>query len=355
MVDRLTYDKVPKNALFIDVRSPAEYEDACIEGAINVPILDNEERAIVGTLYKQSSTDEAKQRGVEIVSKKLPEMFKRIIDIKKTYKRPLVFYCARGGYRSTAFASFLNGLGEKVFVLHDGYKGYRAFIRSEIDRYAKIKNFVVLHGNTGMGKTRILQALRKRGIDVLDFEEGANHRGSILGSVGLGKSVGLKSFESYIYHRLAEFDTDYIVVEAESKRIGKVFIPDSIHNKMGEGIHVNLSADYNFRAEILTEDYTSHKDFEKDMADGIQKLGKYIGKTRVEKYTKMLYDGEIRELAIELMKNYYDPLYEHKANTIDYELEYHIKTLDNAVDDIYNWYMDRFVEIKVEEERENDS
>ena len=338
MFEPIPYADVPKNSLFIDVRSPSEYRHATIEGAINIPIFSDDERALIGTMYKQDSTDKAKQKGVDIVSVKLPRLFQEIVQLKRDSKRPVVLFCSRGGYRSGSLASFLNGMGERVFWLKNGYKGYRNYVLEQIDIYAQEKNFIVLHGNTGIGKTRILKGLQEKGIDVLDFEEGANHRGSILGSVGLGDPTSLKQFESYIYHRLTEFTSDYIIVEAESRRIGKVFIPMAIHEKMNNGIHVNLTADYEFRADILIEDYTSHLTFEADMAEGIRYLGKYIGEKRVQGYLDMMATGDIKNLAIDLMKNYYDPLYEHKADQIEYALTHHITSIDETVRVIEQWY-----------------
>lgn len=354
MFEPIEYSNAPKNALFIDVRSPSEYEHSTIEGAINIPIFSDEERALIGTMYKQDSTDKAKQRGVDIVSVKLPRLFAEIVSLKREAKRPIVLFCARGGYRSGSLAAFLNGMGERVFLLKGGYKSYRSHVLAELERFAKEKNFIVLHGNTGIGKTRILKALKERGLDILDFEAGANHRGSILGSVGLGQPTSLKQFESYIYHRMLEFKTAYIIVEAESRRIGKVFIPNAMHNKMTKGIHINLTAGYEFRADILIEDYTSHPTFEQDMEKGIRYLGKYIGNKRVENYLKMMYDGDIQSLAIDLMKNYYDPLYEHKADQIDYALSHHIQSLDDAVDTIEAWYRSEFLPTTEDETQTRD-
>lgn len=338
MFEPIAYTQVPKNSLFIDVRSPSEYKQATIEGAINVPLFSDEERAIVGTMYKQDSTDSAKLQGVEFVAKKLPTLFTQIVKLKREKKQPLVLFCARGGYRSTSLAAFLNGMGERVFLLQNGYKGYRNHILAELDRFAQEKTFIVLHGNTGIGKTHILEALEAKGLPVLDFEAGANHRGSILGGVGLGECRSLKTFESYIYHRISEMTSDYIFVEAESRRIGKVFIPNSIHNKMQEGIHIDLSANYEFRAKVLIEDYTKHPTFEQDMENSIRYLGKYVGEKNVAHYLEMMYEGNYHDLAIELMKNYYDPLYKHKADQINYAFSHQINSVEETANTIMKWY-----------------
>lgn len=338
MFEPISYTTVPKDALFIDVRSPLEYAHSTIENAINIPLFSDEERALIGKMYKQESTDKAKLKGVEIVSKKLPTIFKQVMDLKRDSKRPLVFFCARGGYRSSSIAMFLNSMGERVFLLAGGYKAYRSHVISELERLTKEKNFIVLHGNTGIGKTRLLKALKESGLDILDFEQGANHRGSILGGVGLGEGSSLKAFESYIYHRLIESNAPYIFVEAESRRIGRVFIPIPLHEKMQNGLHINLTADYDFRAEILIDDYTNHPTFEKDMEKAIRYLGKYVGEKKVAEYLEMVTKKQFKPLAVELMKNYYDPMYEHKANKISYVLEHHIDSIDETIYAIKNWY-----------------
>lgn len=344
----VSYDNIPKKSVFIDVRSPSEYNESTIVGAINIPIFSDEERALIGTMYKQDSIENAKLKGVEIVAAKLPALFKQIVDIRRK-ENAVVLFCARGGYRSSSLAAFLSGMGEKVFLLKGGYKEYRRHVISELDLYAKKKSFIVLHGNTGIGKTRILKELKKRGIDILDFEGFANHRGSVLGGVGLGNSTSLKQFESYIFHHFEHCDNEYFIVEAESRRIGNVFIPKSIHDKMKEGIHINLTADYDFRAEILLEDYTSHPTFKLDMEKSIRYLTKYIGEAKVESYLTMMTENKLHELAVELMKNYYDPLYEHKANTIDYTFEHHIETLEETVDTIANWYRKEILKVDDED------
>lgn len=344
----VAYTNTPKNSVFIDVRSPSEYNESTIEGAINIPIFSDEERALIGTMYKHDSIENAKLKGVEIVAAKLPRLFKEIMDIRKK-ENAVVLFCARGGYRSSSLSAFMSGMGERVFLLKGGYKEYRRHVMASLDDYADKKSFIVLHGNTGIGKTRILKALKERGMDILDYEEGANHRGSILGGVGLGESKSLKQFESYIFHKFEECDNDYFFVEAESRRIGKVFIPKPLHDKMKNGIHINLTADYDFRAEILIKDYTSHPTFKHDMEKAIRYLGKYVGEKKVESYLKMMHEDQLHDLAVELMINYYDPLYEHKANVIDYEFVHHIQSVDETADAIVNWYNKSILKLSEEE------
>ena len=183
--------------ILIDVRSPSEFASETIPGAINIPIFDDEERKSVGTTYVQQSTDEAKKMGMIAASKKLPAIYEQISELDEKYDK-LILFCARGGFRSSSLVSLFMTVGVNVFKLDKGYKGYRGFINENLPKVIDGVKFVVLYGNTGTGKTDILKFLEEKGQDVLDLETCANHRGSTLGSVGLGNQSSQKMFESLI-------------------------------------------------------------------------------------------------------------------------------------------------------------
>ena len=185
----IEYDDLDEDYILVDVRSPGEYLEYTIPNAINIPILDNEERKAVGTVYRQESVEAAKKLGVKIVSSKLPEIYEKILDLKKTNKN-IVLFCERGGLRSTTLFELFNSMGVGLKKLNGGYKGYRNLVNKLLPEINSQKTYLVLHGFTGTGKTDILKALTKKGYDVLDLEGKANHRGSILGKVGLDKEIG---------------------------------------------------------------------------------------------------------------------------------------------------------------------
>ena len=151
--------------VFIDLRSPSEYMEGTIPGAINVPLFNDDERAEIGTIYKQRSPEESKKSGIEIVSKKLPDIYEKIVDLDTTYKH-LVFFCARGGMRSNSIVSFFEALGINAMQLEGGYKAYRHHILESLPKLVGKISFIVLYGNTGVGKTNILDMLKEKGMDV---------------------------------------------------------------------------------------------------------------------------------------------------------------------------------------------
>lgn len=325
------------NCLFVDVRSPAEYAEATIQGAVNLALFTDEERKIIGTMYKQDSPAEAKLLGVEIVSKKLPELYKEIARLRKETGKKIVLFCARGGMRSTSLALLLNGLGEKVYYIKDGYKGYRKVVMNGIEALNSEVTYIVLHGRTGVGKTKILDELTALGMDVLDLEGGANHRGSLLGGVGLGNQPSTKTFESFIYHTLKNRKTDYIFVEAESRRIGKLFVPKCVKSHMAEGHQILIDADIRFRAKHLISEYTDLEPGNVELLDAIDKIRRYMGNEPVEELQDLVREGDFEKVAEELMINYYDPMYDHSIEKYTFDETFKVSSFDKVAEDLKTW------------------
>lgn len=327
-----------ENCLFVDVRSPAEYAESTIPGAVNLALFSDEERKIIGTLYKHSSTDTAKQRGVEIVSEKLPQLFKEIKTLRNESGKRIVLFCARGGMRSTSLALLLNGLGEKVYYMKDGYKGYRRAVINGIEELNQKVNYIVLHGRTGVGKTKILDELTELGADVLDLEGAANHRGSLLGGVGLGDQPSTKMFESLIYHKLKNRKSDYIFVEAESRRIGKLFVPPCIKDRMTQGLQILIEADINFRAEHLISEYTDLEPGSTELLDAIDSLRRYLGNDPVASLQDAVKAGDFKTVAKELMINYYDPMYDHSISKYDFDSTLVVTDFEAVARNLMAWH-----------------
>lgn len=316
--------------ILVDVRTVGEYEEATINGAVNIPLFTDEERALVGTIYTRKSTDEAKKIGVDIVSKKLPEIYAKIHELEKEYK-DVVIFCARGGMRSASITELLCALGMRVKRISGGYKGYRAFINETLPKLNEEVTYVVLHGNTGVGKTEILKALKVDGYNVLDLEGCANHRGSILGSVGLGSCLTQKQFESNIYEELKSAKgKKYVFVEAESRRIGRVLIPDYIHQRMKDGIHVFVDAPLDFRSNLIINEYTKAEECNAEICEALRGLTKYIGEKNIEEYCKRVEAGDYGDVVKELMVKYYDPMYMHSSDKYDYALSLMINSVEEG-------------------------
>ena len=276
MLKTIEYGDLEGNYILVDVRSPGEFEEASIMGAINIPLFDDEERKIIGTIYTRESVEKAKRLGLSIASNKLLHIYDEIKELSKQYHK-IVLFCSRGGMRSGVLGMLLSSLGVETERIKDGYKGYRQHVIEMLPALNGKVEYIVLHGNTGVGKTEILKSLESDGYDVLDLEGFANHRGSLLGTVGLGKTSSQKSFESKIYHMLKGAKSSIVFIEAESKRIGNITIPDFIFEKMKIGNHIFVDANIDFRCDLIIKEYTKWDNCNEEIVESIKRLEKYLG------------------------------------------------------------------------------
>lgn len=335
MTRTIRYDDIEEGIiddyLLIDLRSPTEYIDGTIPGAINIPLFDDKERAEVGTIYRQESPEKAKEAGIKIVSQKLPEIYVKVDQLSAQYKH-LVFFCARGGMRSNSVASLLEALNINALRLEDGYKGYRNHVLANLPMLIKNIKFIVLYGNTGTGKTFLLEKLKEKGMDTLDLEGCANHRGSTLGCVGLGEQNSQKTFESLIYLALINKKTNTVFIEGESKRIGKDIIPDYLFEAMKNGIHVRIDASIEKRVENILKDYVHNTDGE--LIEALSHMKRHLGNEKIERYTQLIESHDYQPVIQELMEKYYDPLYEHHEK--NYSTTINSDDLDEATEALIN-------------------
>ena len=300
-----------EGALLVDVRSPAEFNDATIPGAINVPILDDTERAEIGTLYKKDGSNIARNRGLELVSPKIPQLIKRVDELRTNQRRPIVVFCWRGGLRSRAMTAFLQLAGYPAFQLRGGHKAFR---RHVIDFFEQGSwgRMLVFRGLTGVGKTRVLQQLAKKQQPVIDLEQLANHRGSTFGGVGLGQQPSQKQFEALLWEQLQQFPAGkWALTEGESRHIGRVLLPLRFYQSLQTETTLWLETSLEKRIQIILEDYNVAQLPEEAFIQPIQSLQRRLGINEVENMLKLLCQKNWHELVSELMLKYYDPLYRH--------------------------------------------
>lgn len=303
-------------SLFIDTRSPAEFEQGHIPGAVNVPLLENDERAIVGTLYKQIGPEPAKIKGLEIVSSKLTHMVGQIADLlKNTPQATLVVYCWRGGMRSKSLLTILELMGIQGSQLQGGYKTYRRYVQDCLADFPIQPQLYVLCGSTGVGKTTLLQLLETKGYPVIDLEGLANHRGSAFGHVGKGKPTTAQNFDAKLLDVLSRLNQEPLFfVECESKRVGNVYLPEPLHAAMQTGRKILVKASCQTRAQRLIEEYTNALvPNNPEIINSIASLGKKLGKKKVAQLLSEYEAGNLVTLTETLLKEYYDPLYGYET------------------------------------------
>lgn len=337
--EEIEKDSVDKSILFVDVRSPKEYAKETIPGAVNIPVLDDEARKEVGTLYVSGQIDEAKMHGIKSISPRLPEMFSRYREYDKEYDR-VVLFCSRGGFRSNSIFSLLKSLGMGVYRLEGGYKGYRNHINKQVPGLFEKVQFVTLYGNTGSGKTAILHEMEARGANTLDLEGCANHRGSLLGSVGLERKEpnSQKMFESLLVDTAKNWQEPLIVfTEGESKRIGKVVLPPSLVDAMRRGINIKIDASLDYRIGLLKQDYV-HENKE-EINKALDTLKKYVNDERVEGYKASILQNDFDAVIEDLLLSYYDPRYNY--NKKEYVASFHNESPAETAEAILAWMKNR--------------
>jgi len=297
----------------IDVRSPAEFAEDRIPGALSCPVLEDAERARVGTLYKQESPFAARKLGAALVARNIARHLEGALAGKPRGWRPLV-YCWRGGKRSGAMAHVLREVGWDARTLAGGYKSYRRWVVTDLAARPAGVVFRVVHGATGSGKSRLLRALERAGAQVLDLEGLAAHRGSVLGDLPDRAQPSQKWFESLVRAALASFDPSRpVFVEGESRKIGQLQVPEALIEAMRASECLLLEADVGTRVALLMEEYRHF--FADPAALGAQLdcLAALHGRARVDEWKALAARAAWHELVERLLIEHYDPAYRRSA------------------------------------------
>jgi len=305
----VTVAQLPEFDELIDVRSESEFAEDHIPGAVNCPVLDDAERARVGTIYKQVSPFDAKKIGAALVSANIARHIQsRFIDRPRAW-HPLL-YCWRGGERSGAFAHVLAQVGWRVGRLGGGYKAYRRAVVTALETLPAAFGWRVVCGLTGTGKSRLLRALQAAGSQVLDLEALAAHRGSVLGGLPDAAQPAQKSFESAIWSALTQFDPERpVYVEAESRKVGNLNVPQALIESMWAGECIVIEASVPARVALLKEEYAHFLEQPENLIAKLECLTALHGRAVIDRWRELALQRRWDELTAELLVKHYDPAY----------------------------------------------
>jgi tRNA 2-selenouridine synthase len=323
ILERSSFDEI------IDVRTPAEYADDHIPGASNCPVLSDEERVIVGTMYKQVSPFEAKKVGAALIAKKIAAYIESEFKDKPKNWNPLI-YCWRGGKRSGSMAHILRQIGWNAQILDGGYKSYRKEVVTKLNSLPQQFSYVVITGQTGSAKSRVLEKINL-GAQVLDLEQLAIHKGSILGNIPNTPQPSQKMFETKLIQALEKLDTSKLVfVEAESRKIGSLHVPDVLLETIRKSSCIKIEASIEARVEFLISDYDYFVQDPQHLISTIDYLKDLHSNETLSRWKALAQDGQWATLVTELLEQHYDALYRRSQNSnyVNYETATSYNTAD---------------------------
>lgn len=306
------------------MRSPKEFGHSHIPGAINLPLLNDEERHIVGLTYKEKGSDQAVEKGFDLVGGKFADYIREARAISQ--KREIVVYCWRGGMRSNIMAWVLGLAGLPVSLIEGGYKQFRKTVLEDLSTK---RTWTVVSGKTGTGKTEILHALAAMGENVLDLEKLAHHKGSAFGALGQPKQPSIEQFENLIAIALASLKDGNIWVEDESRWIGGIKIPDAIYQAIRQARTIAISRDEEIRKKRILDEYGIFP--KEQLAERTSQLQKRLGGDRTKLALELLETGDLSGW-LDVLMPYYDKMYSYGLGQRDQESIIHIET--TAEDDI---------------------
>jgi tRNA 2-selenouridine synthase len=306
-------DQLAEFDAILDARSPSEFAEDHIPGAINCPVLDDQQRITIGTLYKQVSPFDARKLGAVMVARNVADHIEKLFADKPKGWTPLV-YCWRGGQRSGAFTHILREVGWSARRLQGGYKSWRGHVIEQLDIVPKALRFTVVAGPTGSAKTRILEAMQVQGQQVLNLEALACHKGSVLGDLPGQSQPSQKGFETLVLEAVARFDPARTVyVESESKRIGQLRVPDAVFQGIQEGNWLRVQASMEQRVQFLLRDYDYFLSGP-ELEQQLDRLKESCGGETVTRWKGLAQSKDFATLVAELLAQHYDRFYLRSMN-----------------------------------------
>lgn len=314
-----------KGHVLIDVRSSKEFQEGAISGAVNVPLFDNYERSVIGTIYKHGSKTDAVKKGFEFVRDKFPDLLEQFTPYKNS---SLTIYCAKGGMRSRSIVNLLSYLDIEAHQLNGGYREYRHQTLDYLESFHG--DLIVLHGMTGTGKTRIIENIDNS----IDLEGLAQHRSSLFGGINMSPR-NQKQFESLLADNLKTLQTPPYFIEGESNKLGAVFLPKSLAQAMQQGIMIKITASIPTRINRIIEDYpVNDSHTRKLMHNTLLSLKKRLGTAVVEKLCSHLKNDELDELVYILLTEYYDKRYGNMYKKYNFAMEVSSENIMEAVKEL---------------------
>ncbi len=296
----------------IDVRSRKEFSGGSVPEAVNIPLFDDDERGVIGTLYRHAGHQEAVEQGFGFVEKDLSALVDSFLPYKNT---PLTVFCARGGMRSRSVVNLLEQFGYDAYQLEGGYKKYRHDVLQCLDRFRP--GLIVIHGLTGTGKTRILQELD----NTIDLEDLAQHRSSLFGAIDRNPR-NQREFESHLFQTIQSLGEEPYFIEGESRKIGRVFIPKPLALAMKEGIFVRVDCSMESRIKRIIEDYpVADESTLIELERILNSLRRKMGHREIDRLCGLLKEKNLQELVRTLLLDYYDKRYSNCMSGYSYALE----------------------------------
>ncbi len=320
----MNYDTACENGyMMVDVRSAAEYQAGTVPGAVNVPLFDEDERSVIGTLYKHADKEQAVEQGFAYANEKLDSLLR---EFTQHGSGPFAIFCARGGMRSRSIVNLLNETGHQAVQIEGGYKDFRTRVLQTLENFAP--PLIVLHGLTGTGKTRILQHLK----NAIDLEDLAQHRSSLFGALDTTPR-NQRDFEAIFAREIGFAGKPPFFVEGESRKIGRVFIPKAFAMAMKAGVMVNITASLDTRIARIIEDYpVESREKAIEIENILKSLTRSLGKSQVEEMCGYLAVGELEPLVKILLVEYYDKRYARSMRDYTFAGEFSSENIEQCAE-----------------------
>jgi tRNA 2-selenouridine synthase len=301
-------------AIFVDTRSPSEFQKGHIVNAVNIPLLDDEQRAIVGTIYKQRGQHIAIKKALELAGPNFLRIYEDLFSLqKKNEDKDIIIYCARGGMRSLSVHNFMSSLKIKSFRLIGGYKEYRNIVLDYTERNIPNIKFIIINGYTGSGKTTLLKKMHEKNIPIINLEEIARHMGSAFGAIPYnGVRTTQQQFENRLATEIIKLkDKKTIFFEGESKRIGWVHITKNFYEKMTNSDMIIIKRSEDYRIKKILEDYDIN---DIEFKNALERITKKLGGEKYKEILEMLESNQDEKVIKMLLNSYYDKLYNHSID-----------------------------------------